>query len=112
MGTLPVDICYFVQQLKVGRTAPDCVHHYLSFADRDLDGFPHKPILHALKATPAGVRASSFAGVWDKGVNLASPGDLAGAMEKGKSVVYDPSTREYRLATRAHRTVLLGQYDL
>ena len=69
--------------------------------------FPHQQIIAALKASPDGVRASTFRGVKNERVELAIPKQVAVAMKEVGGIVYHLPSREYRLATRAHRAAML-----
>jgi AAA+ ATPase superfamily predicted ATPase len=111
VGTLPLDIREFSEALKNGEIAVDYIKAALDATKSDLAAFTHKPILKALKSSPDGVETYKFDGVNDEGVNLAEPKDVAVAMQKSQAIVYHPLSGEYRLATKAHRTVLVEQYD-
>ena len=110
-GTLPLDVGQFAMALKRGETADDLIEATLRAAQSDLIGFIHTPILEALKMSPDGVRTDVFRGVKHEGVHLAQPKDVAAAMKKQQAIVYHIPSREYRLATRAHRTALLERYN-
>jgi len=110
-GTLPLDVGQFAMALKRGETADDLIEATLRAAKSDLIGFIHTPILEALKISPDGVRTDVFRSVKHEGVHLAQPKDVAAAMKKQQAIVYHIPSREYRLATRAHRTALLERYN-
>ena len=110
MGTVPLHIKEFAAALKRGETAADFIEAALRAAQDDLRMFIHKPILRALKVAPDGVRAVNFEGVKHEGVNLAEPKDVAVAMKKRNAIFYHHPTREYRMASRAHRTALLERW--
>ena len=111
MGTLPLDVGDFAEALQSGETADDFIEAALCEAEADSASFTHKPILKALKASPDGVRTVKFNGMKNEGVNLAEPKDVAVAMKKRQAIVYHLPSGEYRLASRAHRTVLLERFD-
>ena len=111
VGTMPLDVGDFATALKCGEKVDDFIETALLAAETDLAGFTHKPILKALKSSPDGVRTVKFDGVEYKGVNLAEPKDVAVAMKKRNAIVYHLPSGEYRLASRAHRTVLLERYN-
>jgi len=110
VGTLPLHVKEFADALESGETAADFVEAFLRTAQDDLDMFVHTPILQALKVTPDGVRAVKFVGVKHEGVNLVQPKQVAVAMKEHQAIIYHHPTREYRLATRAHRTALLERW--
>jgi hypothetical protein len=110
VGTLPLDIGMFATALRNRKPADTFIEAVLHAAAIDLAGFDHKPILKALKDAPDGVSVLEFDGVYDKGVYLAEPRDVAVAMERSNAIVYHEPTGEYRLASRAHRTALLERY--
>jgi hypothetical protein len=111
VGTLPLQVRKFAEAMKSGITADDYIDTCLLAAETDLGGFTHQPILKALKASPDGVRIVKFKGVKHEGVFLADQTEVAVAMKKKPAIVYHPLSKEYRLATRAHRTALLDLYD-
>ena len=110
MGTLPIDVRDFALALQSGEAAADYVEEFLRAANSDLRTFRHKPILKALKESPDGVSTDIFDGVEHKGVDLAEPKEVALAMQMRTAIVYHLPSREYRLASRAHRTALLERY--
>jgi len=110
VGTLPLDVKGFADALESGETTADFVEACLRTAQEDLDMFVHTPILQALKVTPDGVRAVKFVGVKHEGVRLVQPKQVAVAMKEQQAIIYHHPTREYRLATRAHRTALLERW--
>jgi hypothetical protein len=110
VGTLPLDVLKFAQVLKRGDKAADYIEAILSAVADDLKYFAHEPILCALKKSPDGIRASNFQGVWDKGVHLGQPKQVAVAMKEQKGIIYHLPSREYRMASRAHRTALLERW--
>ena len=79
-------------------------------AKADLVAFTLEPILAALKASPDGVDVSEFDGVKYKGTDLGEPREVAFFMKKRNCLVYHMPSKEYRLASRAHRTALM-QYN-
>ena len=107
VGKLPLDILRSMTALKEGIPAAQIIEEAVLAAKEDLAAFDLKPILAALKATPDGVHVRAFNGVEHKGVNLAEPKDVAVAMKKRNCIVYHMPSREYRLASRAHRTALM-----
>ena len=111
VGTLPLDVGECATALESGETVDDVIEATLRSAEDDLGGFTHQPILSALKASPEGLRCVQFKGVKHEGVNLAEPREVAVAMKTRQAIVYHIPSGEYRLATRAHRTVLLERYD-
>ena len=111
MGTLPLDVGDCATALKKGEIVDDFIDAILRSAEDDLVAFIHQPILSALKASPEGVRSLYFKGVKHEGVNLANPREVAVAMKNKQAIVHHIPSGEYRLATRAHRTVLLERYD-
>ncbi len=111
MGTLPIQIRDFAEALERGETAADFLEAALRTAETDLAAFAHPPILTALKASPDGVGTHLFANVYHNKVYLAQPKDVGGAMRASNAVVYHLPSREYRLATRAHRTALLERWN-
>ena len=107
VGKLPFDILSSVTALKKGIPAAQIIEEAVLAAKADLVAFTLEPILTALKATPDGVDVDAFDGVKYEGVNLAEPKDVAVAMKKRNCIVYHMPSRQYRLATRAHRTALM-----
>ena len=107
MGTLPVEIARFATALKRGVPATEHIQSIVRAAAVDLAAFVHKPILKALLASPDGVSTCKFAQVFDREAHLAEPKDVAEAMRNSKGIVHHKPAREYRLASRAHRTALL-----
>ena len=114
VGTLPHDVRSFVTSVQYGKPADVLIQAAVYGADRDLADFLHQPIVEALKVSPDGVCTIRFDGVEDNGVRLVEPKDVAVAMLKSKAIVYHLPSREYRLASRAHRSALLevNNYDL
>jgi len=94
-----------------GDKAADYIDETLRAANSDLLRFAHEPILEALKSSPDGVSTDDFQGFVHKGVNLVEPKEVAAAMKKRNAIVYHLPSGEYRLASRAHRTALLGRYN-
>ena len=111
VGTLPLDVVNCATALERGELVDDFIEAALRSAEDDLGEFTHQPILSALKASPEGVRSVYFAGVEHEGVHLANPREVAVAMKNKQAIVHHIPSGEYRLATRAHRTVLLERYD-
>ena len=107
VGKLPFDILRSVTALKKGIPAAQIIEEAVLAAEADLVAFTMKPILTALKATPDGVDVSAFDGVKYEGVNLAQPKDVAVAMKVTNCLAYHMPSKQYRLATRAHRTALM-----
>jgi hypothetical protein len=111
VGTLPLDIRDFCEAMESGENAADYIETTLRAAEEDLAGFTHQPILKALKSSPDGVKTYKFRGVKYEGVNLANKKEVAAAMKSSEAIVYHFPSKEYRLASRAHRTVLVEEYD-
>ena len=110
VGKLPLKILNSMTALKEGIPVAQIIEDAVLAAKADLVAFTLKPILAALKATPDGVDVSAFDGVEQKGVNLAQPKQVAVAMKETNCLVYHMPSKEYRLASRAHRTALM-QYN-
>ena len=110
VGTVPLHIKEFAAALKSGGTAADFIEAAVRAAQDDLDMFIHKPILQALKLAPEGVHAVKFVGVKHEGVHLVEPKEVALAMQMRNAIVYHLPSREYRMASRAHRTALLERW--
>ena len=108
VGKLPFDILSSMTALKQGIPAAQIIEEAILAAEEDSAAFTLKPPLAALKATPDGVNAKAFNGVNYEGVNLAEPKDVAVAMKKRNCIAYHMPSRQYRLATRAHKTALYG----
>jgi hypothetical protein len=111
VGTLPLDVGVCATTLQKGQTLDELIEAILRSAENDLTGFTHQPILSKLKESPEGIRCVQFKGVKHEGVNLAEPREVAAAMKRRQAIFYHIPSGEYRLATRAHRTVLLERYD-
>ena len=111
VGKLPLDILDSMKALKKGIPAAQVIDDAVLAAKADLAAFTLKPILAALKASPDGVDVWAFDGVEYEGVNLAEPMDVAVAMKKKNCLVYHMPSKQYRLATRAHRTASM-QYKV
>ena len=111
VGKLALDILDSMKALKKGIPAAQVIDDAVLAAKADLAAFTLKPILAALKASPDGVDVWAFDGVKYEGVNLAEPMDVAVAMKKKNCLVYHMPSKQYRLATRAHRTALM-QYKV
>ena len=107
VGKLPLDILNSMKALKKGIPTTLIIEDAILAADSDLVAFTIKPILAALKATPDGVNIRAFDGVKYEGVNLAEPMDVAAFMKKRNCLVYHMPSKQYRLASRAHRTALM-----
>ena len=108
ISKLPLDIGLVMDDLAEGSmSAAEIVERAVDAALDDLVAFPHKEIIDALKGSPDGVRKRAFGGVISKGVELAIPQDVAVAMKKVNGILYHLPSREYRLATRAHRSAML-----
>ena len=107
IGKLPLKILSSMMALKEGIPAAQITEEAVLAAEADLVAFTLKPILAALKATPDGVHVRAFDGVYYEGVNLAQPKDVAVAMKVTNCLAYHMPSRQYRLATRAHRTALM-----
>ena len=103
IGKLPLKIGLYMTALKMGTSAAELVEQAVASALDDLKCFGHQPIIHALKASPNGVLASTFCGIKDDGVLLAEPKQVAVAMKARHAIVYHLPSREYRFATTAHR---------
>jgi hypothetical protein len=97
--------------LENGESAADYIENMLFEATTDLSAFTHKPILEALKLSPDGVSIVVFSEIENKGVNLAEPTEVALAMKKRQAIVYHHPSREYRMASRAHRTALIERWN-
>ena len=107
VGKRPLKILLSMKALKEGVPAAQIVVEAVLAAEADLVANSMKPILTALKATPDGVYIEKFNGVYYEGVYLGNPMDVAVAMKETNGFVYHIPSREYRLATRAHRIALM-----
>lgn len=94
--------------LKEGIPVAQIIKKAVLAAEADLVAFTLLPLLTALKATPDGAHVRAFNGVEYEGVNLAEPKDVAVAIEGANCLVYHVPSGKYRLASRAHRTALMG----
>ena len=108
IGKLPLDIGLVMDDLAEGSMlAAEIVNREVGRALSALNMFHHQQIIAALKGSLDGVPAGAFRGVENKGVNLATPGEVAVAMKQVNGIVYHLPSGEYRLATRAHRAAML-----
>ena len=107
VGKLPLDILCSMTALKKGIPAAQIIEEAVLAAEADLVASTLEPILTALKATPDGVHVRAFNGVEYKGVDLAQPKKVAVAMKETNCLVYHMPSKQYRLASRAHRTALM-----
>lgn len=120
VGALPIQVRQYVKQaLVAGRSVPDILEEAVDLAHMDLVNSPHlHPILEKLKVSPNGVHLRAFQGVQVtidyRDVLLSEPQQFALEMKKEKKrrniIVYHIPSREYQLATRAHRTALQERY--
>ena len=101
----------FTNSLENGESAADYIEEALCAAKRDLSIFAHKPILEALKLSPDGVSTDRFSDIKNEGVNLAEPKQVALAMKERQAIIYHHPSGEYRMASRAHRTVLIERWS-
>ena len=111
VGKLPLDILNSMTALKEGIPVAQIIEDAVLAANTDLVDFTIKPILTALKATPDGVNISAFDGVKYEGVNLGKAKQVAVAMKETNCLIYHMPSKQYRLASRAHRTALM-QYKV
>ena len=107
VGKLPLDILYSMMALKKGIPVAQIIEDAVLAADSDLVAFKLEPILAALKTSPDGVDVRAFNGVKYEGINLAQPKRVAVAMKETNCLVYHMPSKQYRLASRAHRTALM-----
>ena len=110
VGKLPLKILNSMTALKEGIPVAQIIEDAVLAARADLVDSTIKPILTALKATPDGVNISAFDGVKYEGVNLAKAKQVAVAMKETNCLIYHMPSKQYRLASRAHRTALM-QYN-
>ena len=110
VGKLPLKILNSMKALKKGRPVAQIVDDAVLAAEADFIAFKLEPILAALKASPDGVHIRAFNGVEYKGTDLGEPMEVAVFMKKKNCLVYHMPSKEYRLASRAHRTALM-QYN-
>ena len=110
IGKFPLKILNSMKALKKGIPVAQIIEDAVLAAKADFVAFTLEPILTALKATPDGVDVSEFNGVKYEGTNLAQPKQVAVAMKEANCVVYHMPSKQYKLASRAHRTALM-QYD-
>jgi hypothetical protein len=107
VGKLPLKILNSMKALKKGIPAAQIIKDAVLAAKADLVAFKLEPILAALKACPDGVDVCEFNGVEYKGIDLGEPMEVAVFMKKKNCIVYHMPSKEYRLASRAHRTALM-----
>jgi hypothetical protein len=86
------------------------IENAVAAAEADFIAFKLEPILAALKASPDGVHIREFNGVIYKGADLGEPMEVAVFMKKKNCLIYHMPSKQYRLASRAHRTALM-QYN-
>ena len=96
-----------VKALKKGKSVAQIIDDAVLAAKADLVAFKLEPILAALKASPGGVDIGAFNGVKYEGTYLKEPIEVAVFMKKKNCLVYHMPSKEYRLASRAHRTALM-----
>ena len=101
----------FATTVATGVPAAEYIEDIVSSARSDFSSFAHRPILDALKLTPDGVSKDVFEGIENEGVNLALPKQLALAMKERNAIIYHHPSREYRLASTAHRTALMERWN-
>lgn len=104
---MPLDVSTFADELQLGMPSHLCIEQRLRTAEEEIAAFIHRPILKKLKGSPGGVRVVEFAGMFDKGVNLAMPKEVTASMKSTQAVIYHKPSGEYRMASTAHRTVLM-----
>lgn len=83
----------------------------LSEATADLDAFPHKAILKALKDHPEGVSPGYFNNMENKGVDLSNPRAVAVSMKESNALTYRIELKKYMMLSRCHE-VALRSYKL
>jgi hypothetical protein len=110
VGKLPLDILNSMTALKEGIPVAQVIDDAVLAAKADLAAFKLKPILAALKASPDGVDVVAFDGVKYEGADLGAPKQVAVAMKETNCLIYHMPSKQYRLASRAHRTALM-QYN-
>ena len=110
VGKLPLKILNSMTDLKEGIPVAQIIEDAVLAAKADFVAFKLKPILAALKASPDGVGVRAFDGVKFEGTDLGEPKQVAVAMKETNCLVYHMPSKEYRLASRAHRTALM-QYN-
>ena len=101
----------FTNSLENGEFASVYIKEVLCAAMRDLVAFTLEPILEALKLSPDGVSTDMFRGIESKRMNLAAPRQVAAAMKEGQAIVYHHPSGKHRMASRAHRTVLIERWS-
>jgi hypothetical protein len=110
VGKLPLKILNSMTALKEGIPVAQVIDDAVLAAEADFIGFKLEPILAALKASPDGVHIRAFNGVKYEGADLGEPAEVAVFMKMKNCLVYHMPSKEYRLASRAHRTALM-QYN-
>jgi hypothetical protein len=105
-GTYPLALGNLCKHVRRGGTVDEHIANVVDSARGDLTAFVHQPLIAALKDFPDGVRVDYFKGVEDKGVPLFSPGDVAPAMKKRNTIIYDFKANQYKLFSKAHKTAL------
>jgi GTPase SAR1 family protein len=108
IGTLPRDILLSMVALKDGIPVTQIIQKTVAVARSDITSFTYQPIITALKSSPDGVNSGKFSQIFHKGAHLAEEKDVLGAMDNN-AIIYHIPSREYRLASRAHRTALLQE---
>lgn len=75
-------------------------------AKNALTGFKHRKLILALKHSPEGVPVEDLEGVYDEGVHLHDPVQVAPAMEWSDCVLFCAEKCEYQLQSRMFVTAL------
>ena len=109
VGKLPLKILNSMTALKEGIPVAQIIEDAVLAARADFV-VCLKPILGKLKASPDGVDVSEFDGVKYEGTDLREPMEVAVFMKKKNRLIYHMPSKQYRLASRAHRTALM-QYN-
>lgn len=108
VGTSPFIIKSCILAISEGEcTMEKYIRETVERACCDLVAFPPTQILRALKANPSGISTSSFMGQNHGDVNLAQPKDVARFMVRNRAILYDVDSRQYKLYSKTHESVLV-----
>ena len=97
VGTNPAALRSMQEWINKGKSVHDFVAMELAVAEDDLDQFPHKAILNALKEHPEGVDLEYFKHMASEGVDLSEPFGVDEAMKKSNALAYRIELGKYMI---------------
>ena len=110
VGTNPATLRSMQEWIKKGKSVHDFVAMKLVKAEDDLDRFPHKAILNALKKHPEGISPKYFKHMKSEGVDLSEPFAVGEAVKKSNAIAYRIELGKYMIISHRHQ-VALRSYD-